>query len=966
MSTNNTNNAGPNLGHVAALSAQIAQGAPVSTALKNVVKDASLDALLGPAAIFGGSLIGALKTMRAIVDQSGILERNLKNVASVQGLQGKFETLLKSADLANKRIRDLYKFAANAPFKFDDIAEGNRVLEALTRGALSGAKGMKIVGDSAAATGESFTEAAERIGKLYNALSSGRSMDKVLFQLQATGAVTDDLAAKLEQAEASGQGFGAMWAVVEKSLASTEGGMASEMKTLGGLTAQLETAGQVMTKAFGQPFEIAQTKAIEATIAATKNLTPVLAQMGNDMAPLLTFFGNLKNSAALSILSIDGFSRALVVAWKASAMFFAGISAAALASVSISAWKAKDTILSFAGALNTAVKAQAALRPMTYLADAAEAAKAAANGQLLLALSLKATSLWSRASRAAMILHTAAMQMAGAAIGQFNVVTYIAAIATGGLAKAATVAWGALRVMTAGLAGQIVAVLTNPLYAALIAIGALVTAAKYWAEGVAAVNQEYIKLIFSISATNDKLNEQRRNIKNLDDWRDSLRNVGEALAKVNEELDNPNLTRDDRAALEHHRTNLEGRVSQFGKDDLSKLGKGKEELTVLQKDVGEVRATNESNADLQLGNADGVKRAALLRANAARHGPDAATGKAVNDDRWAFERSAAGRRVATNDAMIAGFGDADAHVEAARKNLAAVGGTAPAEGKMAGIRRDAADTLNAALAGRDRRNALVTENAALRSNAGSELVRVQQKINDLKTAGLPATDALLRRQFELVTLSEQYGDNLRKANDEVDQANKQDDQNELAKIELDYAERIAAEKAKGGETATLEAQKQLALLEKQIVQAGRLGNASDVARLTAEKSGLLGDQAKFRADVGLERAKNVALADRNPQLAQALQDNAELQKLRDQYTANGMTEGQADADFKQGLLGAAGTQVPTIIADSLQRVGGGGGSYGTSPIDAAAKRADDAQTMYLPFLKLLYESATGKGQGIKP
>src|SRR5581483_8617895 len=106
-------------------------------------------------------------TIREIVNQSGLLERGLKRIAAIQQIQGKFETLLKSAERAQQRLKELYKFTASAPFDFSDIAEGNRILESLTKGAVSGSKGMRMVGDAAAATGQSFAETADQVAKLY-------------------------------------------------------------------------------------------------------------------------------------------------------------------------------------------------------------------------------------------------------------------------------------------------------------------------------------------------------------------------------------------------------------------------------------------------------------------------------------------------------------------------------------------------------------------------------------------------------------------------------------------------------------------------------------------------------------------------------------------------------------------------------------------------------------------------------
>ncbi|MEY4489010.1 MAG: hypothetical protein RIQ79_1518, partial [Verrucomicrobiota bacterium] len=83
----------------------IAAGATPLQAATNALKGAAIDKLLGPTAMFSGGLLAALTTLRSIVKESRILERGLQNISNLQQIQGKFETLLKSATLAKQRIK---------------------------------------------------------------------------------------------------------------------------------------------------------------------------------------------------------------------------------------------------------------------------------------------------------------------------------------------------------------------------------------------------------------------------------------------------------------------------------------------------------------------------------------------------------------------------------------------------------------------------------------------------------------------------------------------------------------------------------------------------------------------------------------------------------------------------------------------------------------------------------------------
>lgn len=66
-------------------------------------------------------------------------------------------------------MKELYKFTASSPFDLSDVAEANRILEALTKGALSGARGMKLIGDSAAATGVPMAEGRRSLRRFTSA-----------------------------------------------------------------------------------------------------------------------------------------------------------------------------------------------------------------------------------------------------------------------------------------------------------------------------------------------------------------------------------------------------------------------------------------------------------------------------------------------------------------------------------------------------------------------------------------------------------------------------------------------------------------------------------------------------------------------------------------------------------------------------------------------------------------------------
>ena len=883
--------AGAAAANLAGPALDLAQGATAVQAASNALKGAVLDKLLGPTALFAGGLIGVLRTVKSIVEQSGILERGLKNIASLQQVEGKFEVLLKSADAANKRIRDLYKFTADSPFKFGDVAEANRILETLTKGALSGGRGMQMVGDVAAATGQSMSETAERVGKLYNALRSGRSLDKVLFQMQMTGMATDDMAAKLELAQAAGQSFEASWAMVESALKTSSGGMKAQASDLETLRTKAELAGQEMETAFGQPFVEAQTAAIKATIAATKNLTPVLQQMGSDLAPFLTFFGTVKSQISVATIATKGFGDALLVAWTGFKAVIAAVATGTFLSMASNIGAASSGVLGFVASLKAAAAAQTLMGPSTSLFLAAQASEKLAQGSLLAAAGLKAQALWSTVSTGAIALHRAAMDMATASTAGFSISTYLAATATGVLGAAAGLAKKAILGM-AGAAGRAFVALfvTNPILGFIALLAGVATALVSMALKTNKVHREYIDWLGTLTKVNQKLGEQVKAVTTLDDWRDALAAVNKEMASTIEQIKNlkpdDELFDDKLAALRVQGLSLQAKKSALGRTNMATVGLSQQEVAAVldrSKDRASLRdATEQARFD----RSDEYGRRDILQARRSR---------------------------LTNEIIV---------------------GKSNREGTLSPER--------------------------FKDNP-TELMRVSGRILALQKAKKVVPESLIAQQGELKRLADSVGDNEQRrvqTDTELKQLNEQID---LKETELILDAQIAQTKARGGEVAGMLASKELTLLKEQLRIAKEKGALGELEARAAQQriDDLEGNRAKARAEIAIDRAKNNEQINRNPRAAQALQDVADREKLRAEYEAKGLTTADADSDFAASIKAQAAQTAPRIVADSLQSIGGGGGSAGSDPMLAAQVRIEKINTTQAEYLRIIANAATG-------
>jgi hypothetical protein len=165
----------------------------------------------------------------------GLTKMGIDLVVERENITMAFETMLGSADAAKKRVEELTKFAGQTPFSRDDIYESSRVLEVFTKGALSTSKGLKLVGDVAAGTKQDYKDVALWIGRLYDAMASGRPVGEMTARLQEMGAISGEQRAKLEQLAKSGKKISQTWPEAEKVFGRFNGQMEKMSHGLGNM-----------------------------------------------------------------------------------------------------------------------------------------------------------------------------------------------------------------------------------------------------------------------------------------------------------------------------------------------------------------------------------------------------------------------------------------------------------------------------------------------------------------------------------------------------------------------------------------------------------------------------------------------------------------------------------------------------------------------------------------------------------
>lgn len=1032
---------------VSAFAQGIAFGMGPKDAAVGAAKEAALQRLLGPTAVFAGALTGVLRTMKQIVDQSGILERGMQRISSMQQMEGKFQTMLKSISLAKERMAELYKFAASSPFDVQSVMRANLALQALTRGSMATARGMKLVGDVAAATGEEIDSVAVKFGKLYNGLRSGRSLDKVLFQLQSIGAISDELADQLEDLGTAGASFQDKWSAVEKAFEHTRGGMANEMEGLAALQTKLENVSGAMEQAFGEPFVEAQAKSIKATIAATENLTPLIRQIGSDMAPFLTFTRSLKDELVIDTLATKGMASAMMGLWSA---MKTGLGAAAVGTIAT-------------GLANILPAIGQVRRHSRLRRDAYTAAGRLGQGQGLMDEGLtswgRAKSSWkdhafvdaagfaleAAALRTSGYLwknHEAAVATAKASTGKFSIASYAAAFAINTIGAGVEKVLPLVKKFASGVAGSVGQLFSLKSVTGWAAwAGAAAVAGYAWVEALDAIEKKYATLSDEITATTVKIRDQLAAVRDLDQWRDAVGKTTEDLQSLRDKrlalLKEGNITGPMGGFFGRIWDKVSGEESARGeavnvltnqialaearmrkaRERAGAMGWSNEEREYFRGTLRNDAAMEDAAFSSNLNSADDAARVKLLAARQQQLLRRADQGDAVAKGRMSFERTEEGRRAGDLDDARA-----NAEAEAREKRLYALDkiskldipgfsiagisadaegfkkleerldsliaeaatyegsagkalGKSPKELAQIALRRENSEKALGILRGGNLQIAGLDSEAAkakaaaedLRINqTQSELISVSAKIAKLTSGSGPLSDVdqaklntLQTRKEELLFLQESAASN--RAN--AAQLGQSLPEAQLAAARRARAIDIAREEAdaakEGRLTGALSMENRRGELIDQIAELKNLPERAQerqdlqnqLAQLDAERTQYRIGKAVDRYRTGLD-----ALG------ARGIEDAMTLRGMQDEYQANGLSPNQARYDLTAGWLAEARNQRPTIIADSMQSIGGGGGFASTEPLMQVQKRIEELLNRSVELQQLIARNTRDSGR----
>jgi hypothetical protein len=276
--------------------------------------DSGVSDALGKLASLGATVakITAGAGLAAGAGMSALIAKSIGKAADMETLETAFAPLIGGAAKAKQRIAELAEFANATPFELPEVAAASRVLETLTKGALSTKAGLTLVGDVAAATNTPFQEIATSIGRLYGGLQSGRPVGEAAQRLQELGVISGDVRGRIENLQAEGKKGPEVWAVATKALSAFSGSMERQSVTWNGKMSTLGDAVSMTMAKFGQPIMDSLKPFLDGLTAHIESLQSMAVAAGQKIAGAFDIAMAAWQTGNLTALIGDGLQIAII------------------------------------------------------------------------------------------------------------------------------------------------------------------------------------------------------------------------------------------------------------------------------------------------------------------------------------------------------------------------------------------------------------------------------------------------------------------------------------------------------------------------------------------------------------------------------------------------------------------------------------------------------------------------------
>lgn len=205
---------------------------------------------------FAGAVGRNLANIKAGFDMLGQAARRagsfLSKAFEYEKMTAQFKTLVGSMDEARVHMKMLQDMGDTPPFSLEQFAAASRSLMIMTDGALGFKKSLELVGDAAAATGQPIENLAHEVGRAYAIIRDGQPITRATMALRSMGAITPEVAAKMDDLQKQGASTVEIWNELQTALSKYKGAMAETETTADGLIAAISSQWDDAMREFGE------------------------------------------------------------------------------------------------------------------------------------------------------------------------------------------------------------------------------------------------------------------------------------------------------------------------------------------------------------------------------------------------------------------------------------------------------------------------------------------------------------------------------------------------------------------------------------------------------------------------------------------------------------------------------------------------------------------------------------------
>ena len=221
-----------------------------------------------------------------------------------------FETLMGSADAAQKHVAGLFEFAKKTPFETGPIIEASKMMRTFGGDLLDTTGNLNLVGDAAAATGAPIDELGFWVGRLYSNLQGGQPFGEAAMRLQELAVLSPQARQEMEALQKAGGTAAEVFTVFQGDLGKFTGAMEKQAGTWQGLTSTIKDSLQLALAEGFEPFFEGAKEGLQTIVdltnspefeAGVKGFATRLGELTKTVIPLAIQYGPMLVKALLAL-----------------------------------------------------------------------------------------------------------------------------------------------------------------------------------------------------------------------------------------------------------------------------------------------------------------------------------------------------------------------------------------------------------------------------------------------------------------------------------------------------------------------------------------------------------------------------------------------------------------------------------------------------------------------------------------